>query len=82
MKINENNRTEFAMSSKIWMKPDVALDPPYLCVYRTIFMLERETTLEFDYSASNVLSGSSDLKQPGNHAVFIDVDFFSGRYLR
>lgn len=39
------------MSSKIWMKPDVALDPPYLCVYRTIFMLERETTLEFDYSA-------------------------------
>ena len=33
------------------MKPDVALDPPYLCVYRTIFMLERETTLEFDYSA-------------------------------
>lgn len=39
------------MSFKIWMKPSIAVDPPYLCVYRSRFTLEQETCLEFDYSA-------------------------------
>lgn len=39
------------MSSLIWMKPAAAIDPPYLCVYRSRFKLEQETRLEFDYSA-------------------------------